>query len=191
MNPKNQILRRRIFLAGGVVLVILLAVFGFRKYLFADTQGASAKAPMSAVVSLSVDKESFAESDDVIVHVAITNPNDFPIRILKWFTPLNGVERSLFTVTRNGEPVPYIGKMVKRAAPTEADYITLEPGASVTSDVNLAEVYALSVSDHYQVAYDVTSLQLYVEYEIVQLNNGRLTSNTVTMFVKGRTAPVH
>lgn len=191
MNPKNQNPRRRILLIVGVVLVFLTALVGFGKYLFPDTTEAAARGPMSAVVSLSIDQESFNEDEGVIVHVVITNPNDFPIRILKWFTPLNGMERSLFTVTRNGETVPYIGRMIKRAEPTEADYLTLEAGGSVSNDVDLAQYYALSVSDNYRVTYDVTSLQLYVEYEIGQLNNGRLASNSLDMFIKGRAAPTH
>jgi peptidyl-Lys metalloendopeptidase len=173
-----------------MILVVFLAIFGVKNLLSSHTQGVSAKAPMSAVVSLSTDKVSFDETEDVILHVTITNPNSYPIRILKWFTPLDGIERSLFTVLRNGELIRYKGRMIKRAAPTDKDYITLKEGESVTSDVNLSQYYALSVSDNYEVTYDVTSLQLYVEKEIGQLNNGRLTSNTLSMFIKGHTAPV-
>jgi peptidyl-Lys metalloendopeptidase len=172
-----------------MILAVFLVVFGVRSLLSAHTQGVSAKAPMSAVVSLTVDKVSFDETEDVILHVTITNPNSYSIRILKWFTPLGGVERSLFTVTRSGEPVPYMGRMIKRVAPTDKDYITLEAGESVTSDVNISDYYALSISDNYEVMYDVTSLQLYMEKEIGQLNNGRLTSKPLSMFIKGRTAP--
>ncbi|MBK9603258.1 MAG: hypothetical protein IPO36_15685 [Anaerolineales bacterium] len=187
MNGKDQSMKRTV-LIGAAVLVIVAAAFAFRNF---STQGASAKAPMSAIVSLSVDKESFDGSDDVLVHVTITNPNNYPIRILKWFTPLNGIERSLFTVTRNGESVRYIGRQIKRAEPTEADYITLEAGGSVTADVNLSEHYELSSSDNYEVMYDVTSLQLYVEKEIGELNNGRLSSTPIKMFITGREAPAH
>ena len=187
MNGKDQNMKR-MALIGAAVLVIVAAAFAFRNF---STLGASARAPMSATVSLSVDKESFDGSDDVLIHVTITNPNNYPIRILKWFTPLNGIERSLFTVTRNGESVPYIGRMIKRAEPTEADYITLEAGGSVTADVNLSEYYELSSSDNYEVMYDVTSLQLYVEKEIGELNNGRLSSAPLKMFITGREAPAH
>ena len=187
MDAKRQNLKGMI-LVGGAVLLILIAVFVFRNF---NTQGASAKAPMSATVTLSTDQGSFAASDDVLVHVTITNPNDTPIRILKWFTPINGLERSLFTITRNGETVPYIGRMLKRAEPTEADYITLEAGGSITADVNLAEYYALSATDDYEVMYDVTSLQLYIEKEIGELTNGRLSSAPLKMFITGRSAPAH
>ena len=187
MNRNDQNMKR-LAMIGTAVLIIVIAFFVFRNF---STIGASAKAPMSAIVSLSIDKEFFNGSDDVLVHVTITNPNDYSIRILRWFTPLNGIERSLFTVTRNGESVPYIGRMIKRAEPTEADYITLEAGENVTADVNLSEYYELSSSDDYEVTYDVTSLQLYVEKEIGELNNGRLSSAPIKMFMTGRKAPVH
>ena len=185
MDTKNQPPKNRTLLIVGVVLMVLIAAFGASKLSF-FTKEASAKAPMSAVVKLSADKDSFGESDEVIIHVTITNPNSYPIKILKWFTPVNELERSLFTITRNGETVPYVGRMIKRAEPTENDYITIEAGASLTSDVNLARYYNLSSSDNYEVVYDVTSLQLYVEKEIGALNDGRLNSNTLKMFITGR-----
>jgi len=153
------------------------------------TQGDSARPPMSAVVVLGVDRTSFDRTEDVILHVTITNPTGHSLRILKWFTPLDGVERSLFTVMRDGERVSYLGKMVKRAAPTDKDYITLRAGESMTTDVDLSEYYALSVSGNYDVKYDVTSIQLYAENEEGRFNNGRLTSNALHLFIEGRSAP--
>jgi peptidyl-Lys metalloendopeptidase len=191
MEAKKQNLWAWKTLFGVVILIALFAILSHKNLRFANSQGVSAKTPMSAVVGLSVDRGSFDESDDVIVHVTITNPNSSSIRILKWFTPLGGVERSLFTVSRNGEPVPYAGRMVKRAAPKEKDYIALMAGECMTSDVQLSDYYAFSVSDNYKVMYDVTSLQLYMEDEIGQLNDGRLASNTLSLFIKGRASPVH
>jgi len=153
------------------------------------TQGESARRPMGAVVVLRVDRTSFSRTEDVIVHVTITNPAGRPLRILKWFTPLDGVERSLFTVTRNGERVPYLGKLIKRAAPKATDYMTMMAGESVTRDVSLSDYYALSVTGHYDVAYDVASLQLYAGDEAAKSNNGRLASDVLCLFIEGRSSP--
>ena len=38
-------------------------------------------------------------------------------RILKWFTPADGVDESLFTVTRDGQPVPYVGPRTTNVRP--------------------------------------------------------------------------
>jgi len=185
MQIKNPTIRKYKISYG----VKFLAVFLAGSLLSACAQGVSAKTPMNATVDLTVDKTSFNESEDVILHVVITNPNSDSVKILKWFTPVDGLERSLFNVLLNGEPLPYLGKMVKRAPPTEQDYITLLAGESIASDVNLSEHYAFSVSDQYEVTYDVASLQLFMEQEIMQLSDGRLTSNTLNVFIKGRPAP--
>ena len=187
MHIKNQISLTHISLYGLLILSVFLIAFGVKSLLSARAQGTSAKTPAGAVVSLSADKEDFDAAEDVTLHVTITNPNDFSIRVLKWFTPLEGVEQPLFTVTRDGEPVTYLGVMVKRPAPTEQDYITLKAGESLTSDVNLSAYYDLSVSGNYEVMYDVTSIQLYAEEDYGLLNRtGHLTSNTLTLYIKDR-----
>jgi peptidyl-Lys metalloendopeptidase len=191
MDVKNQNSRVGTILVGIAILLVSLAIPGHTKSLFSNSQLASAKTPMSAVVNLSVDKDSFDEGADVIVHVTIKNPTRSSIRILKWFTPLDGVERPLFTVLRNGEAVPYVGKLVKRAAPKERDYITLKAGKSMRSDVKLSDYYAFLVPGRYEITYNVTSPQLYLENGIGRSNDGRLGSNIVNLVVKGRVSLAH
>jgi len=154
--------------------------------LSARAQGTTAKTPTSAIVNLSADKADFDTAEEVTLHVTITNPNEPSIRVLKWFTPLEGVERPLFTITRDGEPVTYLGVVVKRPAPTEQGYITLPAGESLTSDVNLSVYYDLSVSGNYEVRYNVTSIQLYAEQDN---HSGSLTSNTLGIFINGSITP--
>jgi len=171
----------------GIALLVLVAVilvaFGIRNLLSARAQGGGMKTPRGAVVSLSTDKATFAAAEDIILHLNITNPTSHSIRLLKWFTPLEGVEGPLFTVLRNGEPATYLGMMVKRAAPTDRDYMSLTAGEGLTCEVNLSDYYDLSVSGNYRVMYDVTSNQLYGEKENEQLHNDRLTSNTLSIFI--------
>jgi peptidyl-Lys metalloendopeptidase len=131
-----------------------------------------------AVASLSADKVLYKANEPITLHVTITNGNDFPLKVLKWFTPVEGVGGPLFTVTRDGKPVTYIGPMIKRLATTDKDYITLAAGESTSSDVILSDYYDLSVSGNYEVMYDVSSIQLYAEENTTQTNRtGRLTSN--------------
>lgn len=190
MHIKNQISLTHITLYGLLILSVFLIAFGVKSLPSTRAQATTAKTPAGAVVSLSADKADFDQAEDVTLHVTITNPNDTSIRVLKWFTPLEGVEQPLFTVTRDGEPVTYLGIMVKRPAPTEQDYITLKAGESLTSYVNLSAYYDLSVSGNYKVRYDVTSIQLYAAEDNGQLNKtGHLASNTLGMFIEGRNAP--
>jgi peptidyl-Lys metalloendopeptidase len=190
MHIKNQISLTHITLYGLLILSVFLIAFGVKSLLSARAKGTSVKTPAGAVVSLRADKADFDAAEDVTLHVTITNPGAASIRVLKWFTPLEGIEQPLFTVTRDGEPVTYLGIMVKRSAPTEQDYITLKTGESLTSYVNLSVYYDLSVSGNYKVRYDVTSIQLYAAEDNGQLNKtSHLASNTLGMFIEGRNTP--
>lgn len=145
---------------------------------------------MSATVHLAADRTTFAAGEPVTVHVTIANPGEHRVAVLRWRTPLDGMSAPLFTVTRDGTPVRYLGRMVKRAAPTDADYVTLEPGASVTSDVDLAKSYALDAPGSYVVAYDVESSQLYLPKKNEPPTGGHLTSEPLTIVVEdGAAAP--
>jgi peptidyl-Lys metalloendopeptidase len=95
--------------------------------------------------------------------VTFENPNEFPIKILKWFTPLEGIDRSLFIIMRNGKPVGYLGKLVKRPAPSDSDYLTINAGASMSWQVNLSSYYDLTVPGNYDVTYEASSLRLYAK----------------------------
>jgi peptidyl-Lys metalloendopeptidase len=190
MQDKKPISLTHIALYGLLFVAVVLIAFGVKSLLSARAQGTTGKTPTVAVVGLRADKALFKTGQEVTLHFTITNPNDTSIRVLKWFTPLEGVEQPLFTVTRDGEPVTYLGVMVKRPAPTEQDYITLAAGESLTSDVNLSAYYDLSVSGNYEVMYDVTSIQLYAEEDNKQINRtGHLTSNKLSMFINGSAAP--
>jgi len=190
IQNKKPISLTHIALYGLLFVAVVLIAFGVKSLLSARAGGTTAKTPAGAVVSLSVDKADFDTAEAVTLHVTITNPNDFSIRVLKWFTPLEGVEQPLFTVTRDGEPVTYLGAMVKRPAPTEKDYITLATGERITSDVNLSAFYDFSISGNYEVMYDVTSIQLYAGEDLAQLNKtGHLTSNTLGMVINGSISP--
>jgi peptidyl-Lys metalloendopeptidase len=173
-----------------MILAILLVAFGVKSLLSARAHATTSKMPTGAVVSLNADKAFFDTTEQVTLHVTITNPNEPSIRVLKWFTPVEGVEGPLFTVRRAGDPVAYLGIMVKRPAPTEQDYLTLAAGESLSSDVNLSAYYDLSVSGNYAVSYDVTSIQLYAQENNNHLNRtDHLTSNTLNLFIEARAAP--
>src|SRR5262249_27216612 len=60
---------------------------------------------------------------------------------------------SPFEVTHRGVRVPYAGKMVKRAAPRDADYRTLAPGEVVTATTNLKDAYHFTEPGAYRIRY--------------------------------------
>ncbi len=142
----------------------ILFVFSIVLLLVVLVAGQAAAAPgRGAAVRLEVDKASFLEKDTVTVHITISNPTDRAVKVLKWFTPVDDVEESLFTVTRDGQPVQYIGALYKRPAPTSGDYVALKPGASFSRDVDLSAYYDFSVAGNYEVSYNVSAWNLYSE----------------------------
>ncbi len=138
------------------------------------------------VATISSDATSFSSVEEVILHVTLTNPNDYSVGVLKWLTPVNGIEDPLFTVTRDGMPVDYLGMLAKRNEPTEEDYVILQPDESIVSDVILSSAYDFQASGVYQVVYSVSAENLFSGLEN---GTGSITSNSLDLFIEGRATP--
>jgi peptidyl-Lys metalloendopeptidase len=163
-----------------LVFALLAAV------LFTSAVGAAPKD--GAAVSLSLAQIEFSAAQDVLVTVTISNPTNHTVRVLKWFTPADGVEEPLFGVTRNGEPVAYIGAHYKRPAVTGKDYISLKAGESINSTVNLADYYDFSQSGQYEVFYAAASFNLFDEKGNAFKFRDTLTSEKISLSAEGRVA---
>jgi peptidyl-Lys metalloendopeptidase len=138
-----------------LVLVLLIALF--------VTSIASAAQKDGPTVKLNVAQGEFDSGQDVLVTVEISNTTKHTVKILKWYTPADGVEASLFAVTRNGQPVAYTGPIFKRPAATGKDFISIKSGESITRVVNLGEYYDLSAGGQYEVFYAVASFNMFNE----------------------------
>jgi peptidyl-Lys metalloendopeptidase len=112
-------------------------------------------------VSVTPERTSLGKSDEVAVVVTITNASGTTAYLLKWQTPFGAVEAPLFEVTRDGQPVPYLGRMVKRAPPSPDDYIALAPGTSRSVRVELSALYRMDVTGAYSIRYRDGLLQLF------------------------------
>lgn len=90
----------------------------------------------------------------------VANGSDAAVHVLRWQTPLDGVDTDMFAVTLNGQPVEYVGRLVKRTAPREADYIELKPGEARSVEVDLSAYYDMRKNGQYVVQYrrDATAL---------------------------------
>jgi peptidyl-Lys metalloendopeptidase len=146
--------------------------------------GAAAKDGPS--VSLSVAGSEFSAAQDVLVTVTLSNPHKHTVRVLKWFTAAEGVEEPLFAVTRDGEPVAYLGAHYKRPEATGKDYVSLKAGKSISYTVNLADSYDLSQSGQYEVVYAVAAFNLFDEKGNAFQFQDSLISAPVSMKVEGR-----
>jgi peptidyl-Lys metalloendopeptidase len=118
------------------------------------TCGAAFGAPGDKLeVQLSLANAVVQGDADIAVNVAITNSTDHAVKVLEWQLPSSRLPGQLFRVTAaDGTPARYLGPMVKRAAPRESDFVTIEAGATRNYQVNLGKTYELG-NGRYTVKY--------------------------------------
>jgi heat shock protein HslJ len=97
--------------------------------------------------------ESLTSGAVVPVRFTLTNTLSEGIFVLTWFTPLEGLVGDIFRVEREAVELTYRGKMVKRGPPTAEDYVWLDAGGSLLTEVDLAEGYDFSQTGQYTVQF--------------------------------------
>lgn len=115
--------------------------------------GMGGAAAQAAGLELRLSEPSQKDFGSGKIVYSLSNATAAPVQLLRWQTPLDGVDNDLFTVSYEGEPVAYTGRMVKRATPTDADYIALQPGQSLSVEVDLSAHYDMSRGGRYTVSY--------------------------------------
>lgn len=136
-------------------------------------------------VSVQPVRDKFARSDEVLVRVTLQNTSATPQFLLKWHTPVEGMQAPLFEVLRDGQPVRYLGIKAKRPAPGPNDYLRLEPGASLASTVELSALYEMNVTGPYQLRYRTASSGLFAAAGM-RPRPGALASSQVGIWIDGR-----
>lgn len=104
------------------------------------------------LVSMLADSSS-AESFMGTVEFKITNNSAETLRVPYWQLPGASGESKLFQVYRNGKAATYLGALVKRPAPTEADLVTFQPYETKIVSVDLAKNYDLGQTGEYSVTF--------------------------------------
>lgn len=132
---------------------------------------------------------SYGNDTPLTIVFTLTNRSGSPIRVLSWTTPINGVSGEIFSVTRGSQPIQYIGRLVKRAEPTEADFINIEPGQSISATVDLSLYYAIYEAGNYRVTYDTEGMGLLIGGPGA-LRRAQVLSNAATFrLLSGRIPP--
>jgi peptidyl-Lys metalloendopeptidase len=85
--------------------------------------------------------------------VTITNDGTRTLLVPRWQVPGARLEANLFQVTRDGREVDYLGILVKRPAPTAADYVAIAPGQSISGRTELSRHYDMASGGEYLVSY--------------------------------------
>lgn len=140
---------------------------------------AALPAHAAILVTITPERATLGKRDEVVVTVTLTNTGTVPERILTARTPFGPAEFALFDITRDGQPVRYLGREVKRRTPTEADYLLLAPGERRSARVELSAAYDMAVTGAYAVRYRGAAAAPGVAA-------GAIVSNTAAIFIEGR-----
>jgi len=93
----------------------------------------------------------------VPVRFRLRNRGRFPVAVLEWNTPLEGLLADVFTIRlHGGVRLPWNGPSIKRGEPEAAEYVTIASGGSIAEDVDLALGYELRAPGRYKVALRLT-----------------------------------
>jgi len=97
--------------------------------------------------------ETLPANESVTLKFTLQNRSDEALYFLKWYTPLEGISGKIFRVKRDGQLLPYEGILAMRADPLPESYIHLEPGESVSAEVDLSNAYDFSQPGKYTIAF--------------------------------------
>jgi len=145
-------------------------------------------AQAQVIVTLNPAQPAVGRGDNVLVTVTLTNTSGTVQHLLRWRTPQQGLDAPLFEVQRDGQPVRYLGRRIKRAAPEPADYLQLAPGAALTHTVELSRFYEMRMTGNYTIRYRSPALPAPATTAGAVV--GELASNPVTIRVDGSSTPL-
>jgi peptidyl-Lys metalloendopeptidase len=133
-------------------LVLATALVAATGLTFAARQASTA--PLANPLSIGVFADAARTQAFMgTVQVKVTNNSAEIVKVPYWQLPGASAESKLFQVSHNGKPVDYLGKLVKRAAPTEAELVSFQPYETKVFNVNLAESYDLRGGGTYLVNF--------------------------------------
>jgi len=129
------------------------------------------------------------------VDFSFTNLNSEPLTVCVWGTPLDKssdvFRANMFNVvSMMGESAPYIGIVMKRR-PVLSDFVTLQPGQTIQSTVNLLKGYWFPAEGHYTVSLNsyVYAFVGELDFEEISLKNFELfdlsSSASLSLYVSG------
>ncbi|MEO7576071.1 MAG: hypothetical protein ABIT83_00505 [Massilia sp.] len=122
--------------------------------LLTGVQGASAESKGTDAVSEKLQVES--RNGKVLVHLTFANHGDQVVYLPRSVASDSEAAGAWFEVrdSSNGDPLDYIGPMVKRAPPGKHDYVALKPHAVHRHTIDISKTYAFLQGRHtYELSY--------------------------------------
>ena len=140
-------------------------------------------------LSTSSQKTSYQASDALLIKFELSNNTNQDIKILKWQTPLEGgFNANMFDVYNGLARVNYIGRLVKRGAPKDQDYIILTAGKTISELINLEQGYDISAMGDYSISYKNNRLK----YQALPVSKTKQahTKQAQSNVILGQSSPV-
>ncbi|QDR45926.1 protease [Xanthomonas citri pv. glycines] len=153
-----------------------------------SAQAQSVRGPVPLTIELSPVADQAGRHQGKIA-VTVTNNGSQIARVPTYQLPLKSLDNGILEVSRDGKPVDYTGRLVKRGLPKAADFTILQPGQSVKGEVDLAGAYDLSTSGNYTI--QVRSALQYASFSdgsLMKAANGEpavATSTPLTVWLDG------
>lgn len=189
-----------LFCAGMAVIWLLgaCAPAPARQSPTAQTPAETAVAPRTQLSATLEAPSSLPSGEAVRLRFTLTNHSPETLYVLNWYTPLEGILGEILRVKRDGQAIPYEGPLVMRGDPLPENYVLLEPGASVSAEVDLATVYDFSQAGEYTIEFlsprisDVAKTESAFAASVDELGPVEIPSNSLRLAIAGSSAlPVH
>jgi hypothetical protein len=117
----------------------------------ADSSAVTEVEDSSGILSCQLSVSSqVQQGHPVNIELELHNGLAVPVRVLRYFTPFEGILGEIFDVHWQGQPVPYEGPMVKRAAPGEEDWLLLNAGEELSATLDISEAWNLTRPGEYR-----------------------------------------
>lgn len=130
-----------------------LAAAAAFSFTMTSAQAASVVVDASAISCRLTLPAELTAAQPAVLTVTLHNQSPTPIYLLKRNTPLEGWLADSLQISRDGQRLPYAGAMAKRAAPTVAEYLVLQPRATHRQAITLAGGYDVTQPGKYVLAW--------------------------------------
>jgi peptidyl-Lys metalloendopeptidase len=137
---------------------------------------------------------SLPDGKAVRLTFTLTNHSAERLYVLTWYTPLEGIFGEIFRVGRDGQAIPYEGPLVMRGDPLPENYVLLDPGASVSAELDLATAYDFSQAGDYTVEFLSPKISHVAKTEdgfatsVEDLGPVDIPCNPISLTIRGSTA---
>jgi hypothetical protein len=125
-----------------------------------NTDVSSSRSAQPIFATMQLPQDSIKTGDKVILKFTVYNTADTVQQFCKWHTPFEPLMSKYLDVTSaDGEEANYLGAMAKRIMPPPADsYVKLNPGDSLSVDVDVLKAYAMKRPAQYIIRYNSSNI---------------------------------